>query len=191
LRLLHAAHAPLIVTPLGNDALIHRHLRGARIETGDWGDRIVLSGHAEVHIVPANHWSSRGVRDRRMALWGGFMLRAAGKLVYFAGDTGYGTGAIFRRMHAQFGPPDLALLPIGAYDPRWFMAAQHIDPEEAVQIMCDLDARAAIGIHWGVFKLTDEHRDDPVRRLSASLRARAIEESRFVAMNPGDVARFG
>ncbi len=70
------------------------------------------------------------------------------------------------------------------------MAAQQVDPEEAVQIMCDLHARAALGIHWGVFKLTDEDRDDPVRRLSESLKARGIEESRFTAMHPGEVARF-
>jgi L-ascorbate metabolism protein UlaG (beta-lactamase superfamily) len=123
-----------------------------------------------------------------MALWGGFMLRAAGKLVYFAGDTGYGTGAIFRDLRARFGPTDLALLPIGAYDPRWFMAAQHADPEEAIQIMLDLEARAAIGIHWGTFKLTDEPRDEPAQRLAAELIARGIGPERFVALHPGESA---
>lgn len=119
------------------------------------------------------------------------MVRAAGRLVYFAGDTGYGTGRIFRMIRERFGPPDLALIPIGAYDPRWFMAAQHVDPEEAIQIMRDLDARAAVGIHWGTFKLTDEPRDDPARRLAAGLAARGMAPSTFIAMQAADVAEFG
>jgi L-ascorbate metabolism protein UlaG (beta-lactamase superfamily) len=119
------------------------------------------------------------------------MLRAGGKLVYFAGDTGYGTGRIFRTMRERFGPSDLALIPIGAYDPRWFMAAQHADPEEAVQIMRDLEARAAVGIHWGTFKLTDEPRDDPTLRLSAALAAKGIDRTAFIALQPADVIEVG
>lgn len=188
LRKLHACHSPLIVTPLGNDAIIRRHIPSARIETGDWGDVISAGSQANIHIVPANHWSSRGPRDRRMALWGGFMIQVAGKLIYFAGDTGYGTGSIFRKMRQQFGSPDLAILPIGAYDPRWFMAAQHVDPEEAIQIMFDLDASIALGMHWGVFKLTDEVRDEPVGRLAAELVVRGIAPERFEPMLPGHVA---
>ncbi|PTD25619.1 MBL fold metallo-hydrolase [Sphingomonas fennica] len=190
LRTLHARHTPLIATPLGNDSIVLRHIPDARIWAGDWGDRVAI-GDAEAHVVPALHWSSRGLSDRRMALWGGFMLRAAGRLIYFAGDTGYGTGNIFRALRERFGPVDLALLPIGAYDPRWFMAAQHCDPEEAIQIMLDLDARAALGMHWGTFKLTDEPRDDPALRLAAGLAARAIDPARFMAMHPADVADFG
>lgn len=191
LRTLHARHDPLIVTPLGNDAIIRRHLPKARIATGDWGDRLDIAHGAYAHIVPALHWSSRGLRDRRMALWGGFMIEAAGTLVYFAGDTGYGTGAIFRDIGARFGAVDLAILPIGAYDPRWFMAAQHCDPEEAIRIMLDVRAKAAVGMHWGTFKLTDEPRADPEHRLAAGLVARGIEPGRFTALHPADVADFG
>jgi L-ascorbate metabolism protein UlaG (beta-lactamase superfamily) len=191
LKALHKRDAPLIVTPLGNDTIVRRHVRSARIVTGDWGERFQIAPAAEVHIVPATHWSSRGISDRRMALWCGFMVRAGGKLVYFAGDTGYGTGNIFRAMRERFGPTDLALLPIGAYDPRWFMAAQHTDPEEAIQIMRDLDARAALGIHWGTFKLTDEPRDDPALRLAAGLAAQGIEPGCFRALQPGETAEFG
>ncbi|WP_447763286.1 MBL fold metallo-hydrolase [Sphingopyxis panaciterrae] len=190
LKALHEAHAPLIITPLGNDRIIRRHIPAARIETGDWGEHFAIAPGAEAHIVPATHWSSRGLRDRRMALWCGFMLRAGGKLVYFAGDTGYGTGNIFRAMRERFGPTDLALLPIGAYDPRWFMAAQHTDPDDAIQIMRDLDARAAVGIHWGTFKLTDEGRDDPALRLAAGLADKGVDPARFVALHPADVAEF-
>jgi L-ascorbate metabolism protein UlaG (beta-lactamase superfamily) len=190
LKALHRRDAPLIVTPLGNDTIIRRHIRDARIEARDWGGQVALRQDAEAHIVPATHWSSRGIRDRRMALWGGFMVRVAGRLIYFAGDTGYGTGAIFRRMRELHGAPDLALIPIGAYDPRWFMAAQHTDPEEAIQILRDLDARTAVAIHWGTFKLTDEARDDPARRLSAGLAAVGIAPEVFSALQPGEAADY-
>lgn len=190
LRAVHERYAPLIITPLGNDTIIYRYIPHARVKVGDWGDNISISKQFDVHIVPANHWSSRGIRDRRMALWGGFMLRIAGKLIYFAGDTGYGTGQIFKKMHTEFGAPDLAILPIGAYDPRWFMAAQHVDPEEAVQIMCDLNAKNALAIHWGTFKLTDEAREDPLMRLSSALKARNIESGNFKVLKAGEVAGF-
>jgi L-ascorbate metabolism protein UlaG (beta-lactamase superfamily) len=147
LRRLDKAHAPQIVTPLGNETFLRRHVTRGRIHSGNWGDLVHLPDvgptGCEVHIVPANHWSARGLGDRRQALWGGFMLRTGVGLVYFAGDTGYGTGAPFRAIRSEFGAPDLAIIPIGAYAPRWFMAAQHCDPEEAVQIMLDLEARRA------------------------------------------------
>ncbi|KEZ21092.1 hypothetical protein CP98_00541 [Sphingobium yanoikuyae] len=125
-----------------------------------------------------------------MALWGGFMLKVSGRTVYFAGDTGYGTGAIFRDLRARFGPVDVAILPIGAYAPRWFMAAQHADPDDAIQIMLDLEARAAVGMHWGTFKLTDEPWDEPAGRLAAGLRTRGIDAARFIAMRPAETADF-
>jgi L-ascorbate metabolism protein UlaG (beta-lactamase superfamily) len=106
------------------------------------------------------------------------------------GDTGYGTGDIFRAIRARYGPVDLAILPIGAYDPRWFMAAQHCNPAEAVQIFEDVGAKAAVGMHWGTFKLTDEPREDPENRLATELAVRGIEAARFVAMHPADVADF-
>lgn len=190
LRALHRRHAPLIVTPLGNDVIVRRRIPEARIAAGDWDDDFEVASGTRVHIVPATHWSSRGFRDRRMALWGGFMVESRGTLVYFAGDTGYGSGRIFRAMRQRFGPPDLALLPIGAYDPRWFMAAQHTDPEEAIQIMRDLEARAAVGMHWGTFKLTDEPCEEPAQRLAAGLAARGIRASAFLALRPGATVDF-
>jgi L-ascorbate metabolism protein UlaG (beta-lactamase superfamily) len=184
LRRLVVVHDPLIVTPLGNDVIVRRAIPAARIVTGDWGDRVDLDG-VEIHFVPAQHWSSRGVSDRRMALWSGFMLRSKTAAIYFAGDTGYGDGAIFRAIRERHGAPDLALIPIGAYAPRWFMAAQHCDPDEAVQIMLDLDAKRAIGIHWGTFQLTDEAREAPVIGLAESLARRGIDPARFQAAIPG------
>lgn len=186
LKALKSRDAPLLVTPLGNDRIVQRHIPDMMVRTGDWWDAIKLNDDLTIHIVPALHWSSRGLRDRRMALWSGFVIEAAGKLVYFAGDTGYGTGHIFRQIREKFGPMDLAIIPIGAYDPRWFMAAQHTDPEEAIQMMLDLDARAAVGIHWGTFKLTDEPWDEPKLRLETALSARGVDQSRFPALSPGE-----
>jgi L-ascorbate metabolism protein UlaG (beta-lactamase superfamily) len=153
--------------------------------TGDWWERIQIGNGGEVTIVPAYHWSARGVRDRRMALWCGFMLNTAGGCVYFAGDTGYGAGRIFRELWQRVGRPDLALIPIGAYAPRWFMSAQHTDPDEAVQIFENLEAARAVGIHWGVFQLTDEDRNEPPERLLEALARRGIDEGLFPAGEPG------
>ncbi len=190
LRRLHERDAPLIVTPLGNDEIIRRHVPDAKVVAGDWGDRFKIKG-AEIDIVPANHWSSRNLNDRRMALWGGFMLHTSVGLVYFAGDTGYGGGRIFRSLRKQYGPPDLALLPIGAYAPEWFMGAQHCNPEDAVQIMLDLEARHALGIHWGTFQLTDEARNEPAERLMSALAKRDIAPERFSPAKPGMIWQRG
>lgn len=187
LRRLHHRDAPLIVTPLGNDTIVRRHLRGARTVAGDWWDSFELGQGAEVHIVPAVHWSSRTLRDRRMALWGGFVLRTRSGVLCFTGDTGYGSGSVFKAIRDRLGPCDLALVPIGAYMPRWFMAAQHCDPDEALQIMLDLDTRKAVGIHWGTFDLTDEAREEPPERLRAALARHGIDPDRFEIGFPGAV----
>jgi len=185
LRRLHAGHRPLMVTPLGNDVILRRAIPGVRVIAGDWWDRVDIGKGAEVTIVPAYHWSARTGRDRRMALWAGFMLNTDAGRTYFSGDTGYGNGRIFREVRQRIGRPDLALIPIGAYAPRWFMCAQHTDPDEAVQILEDLEAVRAVGIHWGVFRLTDEERDEPPERLLQALTRRGIAASLFPAGVPG------
>jgi L-ascorbate metabolism protein UlaG (beta-lactamase superfamily) len=185
LRRLHLMHSPLMVTSLGNDTILRRAIPGVRVVSGDWWDRIEIGKGGDVTIVPAYHWSARTGRDRRMALWSGFMLSTSAGRAYFSGDTGYGNGRIFRDMRQRIGRPDLALIPIGAYAPRWFMCAQHTDPNEAVQILEDLEAASAVGIHWGVFRLTDEHRDEPPELLRKALARRGIAESLFPAGVPG------
>jgi L-ascorbate metabolism protein UlaG (beta-lactamase superfamily) len=185
LRRLHIRHSPLMVTSLGNDAILRRAIPGVRVVAGDWWDRIPIGQGGEVMIVPAYHWSARTGRDRRMALWSGFMLSTGAGHVYFSGDTGYGNGRIFREIRRRIGRPDLALIPIGAYAPRWFMCAQHTDPNEAVQIMEDLEAARAVGIHWGVFRLTDEQREEPPELLREALARRGIAENLFPAGVPG------
>jgi len=185
LRRLNIERRPLMVTSLGNDAILRRAIPGVRVVAGDWWDSIDIGKGGEVTIVPAYHWSARTGRDRRMALWSGFMLSTAGGRAHFVGDSGYGDGRIFREVRQRIGRPDLALIPIGAYAPRWFMRAQHTDPNEAVQILEDLEAARAVGIHWGVFQLTDERRDEPPELLLEALARRRIAEEIFPAGEPG------
>jgi len=190
LRHLHAAHAPLMVMPLGNDAIVRRAVPDARIAVGDWHDRIDVAPGLTTTLTRANHWSARGMRDRRMALWAGHWLESQAGSVWFAGDTGYGDGAIFRDIRARHGAPDVALIPIGAYEPRWFMANQHVDPAEAVAILQDVGATRGLGIHWGTFQLTDEPRDTPVEALAAALVAAQLPADRFIAAEAGRTYRF-
>ena len=122
-----------------------------------------------------------------MALWCGFVIETALGKVYVAGDTGYGDGAVFRDIFLKHGAMRLALLPIGAYEPRWFMREQHVDPEEAVRMFEDVDAGQALGCHWGTFRLTDEAIDEPPKRLAIALERAGIAPERFRAVRPGEV----
>ena len=187
LRCLVQRHRPLIVTALGNDAIVRQSVPGANVQGHDWGGRHSLSDDFEITLVPARHWSMRLGWDRRMSLWCGFVLRAGRALIYFSGDTGYGDGSVFDVIRRDLGAPDLALLPIGAYAPRWLMADQHTDPREVVTIFQRLQACQALGIHWGVFRLSDEGRNEPCQALALALAEQRIEPARFPAAEPGHV----
>ncbi len=191
LRRLQNGHDAPIVTCLGNDVIIAAGLAAARIEALDWHQSITVAEGTSVTAVPANHWSARGRGDRRMALWCGFLIRTPVRAVYVVGDTGFGDGAIFRELRDRYGAPDVALIPIGAYEPRWFMADQHVSPEEAVRILIDTGARQALGVHWGTFRLTDEGRDEPPAALTAALVEGGIERSRFLPLEPGQTWLVG
>ncbi|MBB3172966.1 L-ascorbate metabolism protein UlaG (beta-lactamase superfamily) [Endobacter medicaginis] len=184
LRRLHRDHAPLFVTPLGNDTLLRRHLPDAKIAVRDWGDRIDMAGLA-VHLTPALHWSARTLRDRRAALWCGFVIRSQHHGVYYVGDSGYGDGTIFRQIGRDHPGLDLALIPIGAYAPRWFMASAHVDPQDAVRIFTDCGAAHAMGVHWGTFRLSDEAYDAPAQELHASLVEEGLPPDRFLPARAG------
>jgi L-ascorbate metabolism protein UlaG (beta-lactamase superfamily) len=172
---------PLIVTSLGNDTI----LRGRGIEAAalDWGGRRRI-GAAEVIALRNHHWGSRWGTDRNRALWSAFTVRLPGGDIFFAGDTGWGDGSWVREA-ARSGPFRLAIIPIGAYEPRDFMKTNHINPEEAVRIFEALRPARALGIHWGTFQLTFEPIGDPPRRLAALKTARGIAPERFVAIQPG------
>lgn len=182
-----ARHRPVVVAPLGNDAILRDEVPGIAVATRDWGGAVDLGSGVSVHLEPAYHWSARGVNDRRMALWGAFVIATPAGVLYHVGDTGYGDGRIFRAVRERFGPPRLATLPIGAYEPRWFMRPQHMNPEEAVRAMQDCGAKAALGHHWGTFRLTDEAVDAPPEALAAARLAAGIPPELFRALRPGEV----
>ena len=179
---------PRIITPLGNDAIIRAAIPDVTVETGDWGDAVALSSALRVHLVPTHHWSARGVRDRRCALWCSFVIEAPGGSVYAIGDTGFADGQIFRAVGRRFPDLRLALLPIGAYEPRWFMKPFHMNPAEAVEAFRLCGALQAIGHHWGTFRLTDEGWHDPPEALTAALAAAGVPAERFRTMLPGEWA---
>ena len=133
----------------------------------DWGESATL-GQTVVRAVPAVHFSARGIFDRIATLWCGFVIESAVGTVYFAGDTAF--GGHFAGIRERFGAPRLALLPIGAYEPRWFMSPVHMGPEEAIRAHEILGARTSIAIHHGTFQLADESIDTPKRTLLACAR---------------------
>ena len=135
-----------------------------------WGSTRV--GPVTVHFVPAQHWSRRSVNDANETLWGGFVVEGSSARVYHSGDTAYFEG--FREIGQRFPGLHAAMLPIGAYDPEWFMKRQHMNPEQAVQAFTDLGAEHFLAMHWGTFKLTDEPLDEPPQRLDAEWRRRAL-----------------
>ena len=182
---------PRIVAPLGNDTVIRAHHPDIAVTALDWGDRLELASGLQAIVEPAHHWSARATNDRNHALWASFVLCGGGRSLYFAGDTGFGGGRHFQGIAARHPGPDVALLPIGAYEPRWFMAPHHMNPEDAVRAFQILKARSALGFHWGTFKLTNEGVDQPPRDLTAALRTRGIDARRFAAMRPGQVWTAG
>lgn len=176
---------PRILAPLGNDAIIRRADPAIPVATLDWGDRTVIAPHLAATLEPAQHWSARGWGDANRALWGAFAIETPDGALYFGGDTGYGDGGRFRDAAAKYGGFRLAMLPIGAYEPRWFMAGQHMNPEEAVRAHRDLGARHSLAIHHGTFRLADEAFEAPVQALEAARERLGVEEAAFRALVNG------
>ncbi len=186
---LAAAHRPRVITPLGNDTIMRNHDPAVVADGYDWQHRIDL-GSAAVTLVPTRHWSARSLSDRNMSLWASFVIDAPCGRIYFVGDSGYGEGRNFRDVRERHGPLKVAVLPIGAYEPRWFMREQHMNPAEAVQALIDCGAEFAIAHHHGTFQLTDEAINAPVIALAEALQAAKIPAERFRALRPGEVWEF-
>ncbi|TFL18936.1 MBL fold metallo-hydrolase [Jannaschia formosa] len=183
LRRLHDRFAMPVLTPLGNDAVLRDEIPGIDARAADWGE-VLETGPLSVRLLPCHHWSARGTRDRSMALWAAFAIGTPAGRIYHVGDTGYDLGRPYATA-AEHGPYRLAILPIGAYAPRWFMAPQHQNPEEAVGGFTALGARHALAHHWGTFQLTNEARDEPPARLADALAAQGVPPERFRAIAPG------
>lgn len=153
----------------------------------NWWDIFRVS-NTEFHFTPVQHWSKRGLFDRNKSLWGGWFIKSNDLSLYHAGDTGYSSD--FKTTYERLGAPDYSFIPIGAYDPRWFMKDSHVNPEEAVQIALDLKTPHSFGMHWGTFTLTDEPVLEPPARLKEALKKQNLESDFFISPKPGEILQL-
>lgn len=182
LRHLQDRDRPLIVTSLGNDSV----MRGAGVQAvaRDWGGRVSVRPGIDVIVERVHHWGSRWGTDRNRALWSGFAVTLPGGNLFFCGDTGFGDGS-WPVDAARDGPYRLAIIPIGAFQPRAMMSPSHIGPVEAVEVYRRLGAAYALGVHWGTFRLSSEGFDEPARLLATTTAKAGIAPDRFVTRAPG------
>jgi L-ascorbate metabolism protein UlaG (beta-lactamase superfamily) len=181
LRAIAKRFDPRVITPIGNARLV-RSAGLRKVEELDWWDQTGTAG-LPVTLTPAQHFSARTPFDRNRSLWSGFMLQVQDRRIYFAGDSGYGDH--FREIRRRLGALDLALLPIGAYEPRWFMQPIHMNPAEAVQAHLDLKSPRSIGMHFGTFRMTIEGIDAPLLALDEARRANRLSPSQFTTLDFG------
>jgi L-ascorbate metabolism protein UlaG (beta-lactamase superfamily) len=187
---LAASFAPRVITPLGNDVAMREANGAIKAEVFDWHERVELGDRVAVTLVPTRHWSARGLFDRNRALWASFVLETPAGKIYIVCDSGYGEGKHFRRVAEAHGPLRLAILPIGAYEPRWFMRDQHMNPSDAIKALADCGAAQALAHHHGTFQLTDEAIDAPATALQAALDDANLPREKFAVLKPGQVVEI-
>ncbi|HEY0742819.1 MAG TPA: MBL fold metallo-hydrolase [Chryseosolibacter sp.] len=188
IRTIFGGHHPKFITPLGVKALFDDETISGATDL-DWWQQTDLKNGVSVTAVPGQHFSGRGFFDRDATLWCGYTIRTSKGNIYFGGDTGYNQG-IFKEIAEKSGPINIALLPIGAYKPYWFMSPVHMSPEDAVKAHLDLKSQNSIGIHFGTFPLADEGYEDPVKDLAIALGKYNVRESDFVTLKQGEVKVF-
>lgn len=174
--------SPKFIVPLAN----RRHLEsfGAKqVLELDWWQSIEALPNCKVSAVEVQHWSRRSLLDTNKSLWSGFVIESNKKKILFAGDTGYGPH--FKKIYERYSAMDISLLPIGAYEPRWFMKDHHMNPEDAVLAHQDLHSKMSLGMHFGTFKLTDEAIDTPEKDLNQALVKYNIPNAQFEAAKYG------
>jgi L-ascorbate metabolism protein UlaG (beta-lactamase superfamily) len=187
LKKLCSKFSPRIIVPLGDKILFEKHGL-TNVQEHDWWDTITLNDDSKIVFTPCQHFSARGLFDRNSSLWGAYMILHEGLKIYFGGDTGYSSH--FKQTRERLGAPDIALLPIGAYKPRWFMQMVHMDPAEAVQAHLDLAAKKSIAIHFGTFALTQESPEEAVSELYIAMEKQAVSKQDFLVMGEGETALF-
>lgn len=187
LKRLQATHRPLIVTTLGNRSFLQAEGLDSVVELDWWQSHEPKPG-VKVTVTPAQHFAARGFTDRFKTLWGGFSLETPAGKVWFAGDSGYFDG--FKQIGEKLGPFDLALIPIGAYEPRWFMEPVHCTPAEAIQIHRDVRAQHSLAMHFGCFPLADDSFDQPVTDFRAAAAAANLGADAFALPEVGATVRL-
>jgi L-ascorbate metabolism protein UlaG (beta-lactamase superfamily) len=185
-------NSPVFYVPLGVDNWFASNVPGAKVVKTDWQEKHTLNtprGNLVVQLLPVQHWSSRASFDRSETLWGSWAIMAGDKAVWFSGDLGYSkdTANIGRQFPKGF---DLSLIAVGAYEPRWFMKGQHINPDEAVTIHREINSRKSVGIHWGTFSLTDEPLDQPIIDLATARKGQGINDEQFILLKHGQTTQF-
>jgi N-acyl-phosphatidylethanolamine-hydrolysing phospholipase D len=179
----------LWIVPLGLKSWFEgKGVSPGRVREFDWWDSAKIEG-ARVTAAPMQHWSARGFGDRNETLWASWVVESGGYSFWFCGDTGYNP-VQFKEIGERFGGFDLAMIPIGAYDPRWFMKDAHVNPEEAVKIHAEVRSNFTLAHHWGNFRLTAEPLDEPPRRLAEAMAA-AGELPPFEAFAVGETREIG
>jgi N-acyl-phosphatidylethanolamine-hydrolysing phospholipase D len=162
---------------------VEQDVKSVNVTELDWWQTHDFNG-VSFQALPSQHWSARGIGDRFETLWASWSITVGDKHLWFAGDTGYNPYQ-FKKIGEKVAAIDLALIPIGAYSPRWFMQAYHVNPEEAVQIHLDIGAAKSIGMHWGTFPLTAEEPGEPPLKLAEARRGKQIDEQAFITISVG------
>lgn len=183
LKKLWSRDQPLFIVPLGVDLYLKK--KGIKnIKTMEWW-KAIKQGPLDVSMVPAQHFSGRGMFDRDKTLWGGYMISDGNEKIYFAGDTGYNQKMYFdiKQQHPKI---DTALLPIGAYKPRWFMSSIHTSPIEAVEIHKQLNCKKSIAMHYGTFPLAYDEQLDAPKELQLAMKRSDIKMNDFLLLKEGE-----
>ena len=187
LQKLNKKFHPKFFVPLGNKNFLESQGISDVVEL-DWWSTFEMTSDLKINLAPSDHFSGRSPFDKNKTLWGSYFISFGGHSVYFGGDTAYSPH--FKAIHDHFGSPDIAFLPIGAYDPRWFMKVVHMNPDEAVRAHLDLNAFQSVGIHFGTFRLTGEKFDQPVKDLELALKSRNLISKEFVILSEGRTQVF-
>jgi N-acyl-phosphatidylethanolamine-hydrolysing phospholipase D len=185
-RRLAREHRPRFLVPLGLKAWF-AELGIGDVEELDWWQSRTVSGLVAT-CVPAQHFSGRGLWDRNRRLWSGWAVRGRDRALYFAGDTAY--AEVLKEIGKRLGPFDLAAIPIGAYLPSVIMKPGHTTPEEALDVLSDIDGRVLLPIHWGTFDLAEEPIEEPPRRLQAEAQRRGAGPDRVWILKHGETRRW-
>lgn len=172
-----------IIVPLGNASIIQNHIPKADIQEMDWYENTEFTNNIKICLEPAQHWSARGLLDINKALWGSFVIETPKGQILFMGDTGYDQ-EMFKRTAEKFTNIVLSLIPIGAYEPRWFMHPIHMNPEEAVRTHIDLNSCRSIASHFATFQLSDEGYDQP--NIDLEVAKKKLNVNNFDALKIGE-----
>ncbi len=176
---------PRIIAPLGNDTIIHAFDPRINVEVYDWGDTLNVSPYMNIHLEPMHHWSARGIFDRNKALWAAFVITMPDGNIYFVGDSGYGQGDYFRQALQKYHHFRLALLPIGAFKPEWFMGYSHMSPFEAIKAFRDLEQPYSIPMHYSIFPLADDGYDEALGVFKEEAQKQSIDLNVFKPLEVG------